>query len=62
MNDDLVSVEPGGKVALEKGSHGGRGIYWVLKNVLLGPGGAVKLEAEQTVVLVDFDVSLSFCK
>ena len=30
MNDDLVSVDPDGKVAVEKGSHGGRGIYWVL--------------------------------
>jgi 1-acyl-sn-glycerol-3-phosphate acyltransferase len=38
VSDDLVSVEPGGKVAVEKGSgHGGRGIYWVLKNLVLGP-------------------------
>ena len=37
MNDDLVSVDPGGKVAVEKGSQGGRGIYWVLKNLVLGP-------------------------
>jgi 1-acyl-sn-glycerol-3-phosphate acyltransferase len=37
MSDDLVSVDPGGKVAVEKGSHGGRGIYWVLKNLVLGP-------------------------
>ncbi len=37
MNDDVVSVGPGGKVAVEKGSQGGRGIYWVLKNLVLGP-------------------------
>ncbi len=37
MSDDLVSVSPSGKVAVEHGAHGGRGIYWVLKNVLLGP-------------------------
>ena len=40
MSDDLVSVEPGGKVSVEKGEHGtggGRGIYWLLKNLLLGP-------------------------
>ena len=37
MTDDLVSVDPSGKVAVEKGGRGGRGIYWVLKNVLLGP-------------------------
>ncbi|MET1007230.1 MAG: lysophospholipid acyltransferase family protein [Propionibacteriaceae bacterium] len=36
MTDRLVSVE-GDKVELEA-SHRGRGIYWVLKNVLLGPG------------------------
>jgi len=40
VSDDLVSVEPGGKVSVEKGDHGsggGRGIYWLLKNLLLGP-------------------------
>jgi len=37
MTDDLVSVDPSGKVEVEKGGRGGRGIYWVLKNLLLGP-------------------------
>lgn len=35
-SDDLVSVERG-TVRIE-GTQGGRGIYWMLKNVLLGPG------------------------
>ena len=35
---DLVSVSADGRVSLERGrGGGGRGIYWVLKNVLLGP-------------------------
>ncbi|GAA1852828.1 1-acyl-sn-glycerol-3-phosphate acyltransferase [Microlunatus capsulatus] len=34
---DLVSVSADGRVSLERGRGGGRGIYWVLKNVLLGP-------------------------
>ncbi len=36
MTDRLVSVDQD-HVELE-GAHGGRGIYWVLKNVVLGPG------------------------
>jgi 1-acyl-sn-glycerol-3-phosphate acyltransferase len=36
--DGLVSVSPDGRVELERGrAGGGRGIYWLLKNVLLGP-------------------------
>ncbi len=35
--DDLVSVAPDGRVSLERGRSGGRGIYWMLRNVLLGP-------------------------
>ena len=35
--EDLVSVSADGKVSVEPGRGGGRGIYWVLKNVLLGP-------------------------
>jgi 1-acyl-sn-glycerol-3-phosphate acyltransferase len=35
--DDLVAVDPDGSVRVEHGRGGGRGIYWVLKNVLLGP-------------------------
>jgi 1-acyl-sn-glycerol-3-phosphate acyltransferase len=34
---DLVSVSADGRVAVERARGGGRGIYWVLKNVLLGP-------------------------
>jgi 1-acyl-sn-glycerol-3-phosphate acyltransferase len=35
---DLVSVSADGQVSLERGRGGaGRGIYWVLKNILLGP-------------------------
>jgi 1-acyl-sn-glycerol-3-phosphate acyltransferase len=34
---DLVSVDPQGNVAIESGSGPGRAMYWVLKNVLLGP-------------------------
>ncbi|MCW2810189.1 MAG: putative acyltransferase, partial [Friedmanniella sp.] len=37
MSDELVSVDPAGKVSVESGSGGGRGIYWVLKNLVLGP-------------------------
>jgi 1-acyl-sn-glycerol-3-phosphate acyltransferase len=37
-SEGLVSVSPDGRVDLERGrSGGGRGIYWLLKNVLLGP-------------------------
>jgi 1-acyl-sn-glycerol-3-phosphate acyltransferase len=32
---DLVSVDPAGRVSVQHGT--GRGIYWVLKNVVLGP-------------------------
>jgi 1-acyl-sn-glycerol-3-phosphate acyltransferase len=34
---DLVSVEPGGKVAVEHGAGHGKGIYWLLRHVVLGP-------------------------
>ncbi len=35
---DLVSVSADGRISLERGrGGGGRGIYWVLKNILLGP-------------------------
>ena len=34
---DLVSVDPQGNVTIESGSAPGRAVYWVLKNVLLGP-------------------------
>jgi 1-acyl-sn-glycerol-3-phosphate acyltransferase len=35
---DLVSVSADGRVSLERGRAGaGRGIYWVLKNIVLGP-------------------------
>ena len=35
---DLVSVSADGRVSLERGrGGGGRGVYWLLKNVLLGP-------------------------
>ncbi|HEX5906791.1 MAG TPA: hypothetical protein VFY56_07220, partial [Propionibacteriaceae bacterium] len=37
MSDDLVSVDRHGNVTVESGSGAGRGIYWALKNVLLGP-------------------------
>ena len=34
---DLVSVDPSGKVAVEHGAGHGKGIYWVLRHVVLGP-------------------------
>ena len=34
---DVVSVDPSGKVAVEHGSGTGKGIYWVLRHVVLGP-------------------------
>ena len=34
---DLVSVDPSGKVAVEPGSGHGKGIYWLLRHVVLGP-------------------------
>jgi 1-acyl-sn-glycerol-3-phosphate acyltransferase len=34
---DLVSVDPSGKVEVEHGSGRGKGVYWVLRHVLLGP-------------------------
>ena len=37
VSDDLVSVDRHGNVTVESSSGAGRGIYWVLKNVLLGP-------------------------
>jgi 1-acyl-sn-glycerol-3-phosphate acyltransferase len=36
-SDDLVSVDPEGNVRIESGSGPGRAVYWILKNVLLGP-------------------------
>jgi 1-acyl-sn-glycerol-3-phosphate acyltransferase len=36
-SDGLVSVDRHGKVAVESGSGAGRTVYWVLRNVLLGP-------------------------
>jgi 1-acyl-sn-glycerol-3-phosphate acyltransferase len=36
-SQDLVSVDPQGNVAIESGSGPGRAVYWVLKNVFLGP-------------------------
>jgi 1-acyl-sn-glycerol-3-phosphate acyltransferase len=33
----LVSVDPSGKVAVEPGSGHGKGIYWLLRHVVLGP-------------------------
>ncbi|GAA2100851.1 lysophospholipid acyltransferase family protein [Microlunatus panaciterrae] len=40
MSEDRLVRVDGDKVELEsgQGGEGGRGIYWVLKNVLLGPG------------------------
>jgi 1-acyl-sn-glycerol-3-phosphate acyltransferase len=34
---DLVSIDPGGKVEVEHGAGRGKGIYWLLRHVLLGP-------------------------
>jgi 1-acyl-sn-glycerol-3-phosphate acyltransferase len=34
---ELVSVDPSGKVAVEHGSGTGKGIYWVLRHIVLGP-------------------------
>jgi 1-acyl-sn-glycerol-3-phosphate acyltransferase len=34
---DVVSVDPSGAVEVEHGSGQGRGIYWLLRHVLLGP-------------------------
>ena len=34
---DLISVDPGGKVAVEPGSGHGKGFYWLLRHVVLGP-------------------------
>ena len=34
---DLVSVDPSGKVDVEHGGGRGKGIYWVLRHVVLGP-------------------------
>jgi 1-acyl-sn-glycerol-3-phosphate acyltransferase len=36
-NADLVSVDPSGKVEVEHGSGRGKGVYWVLRHVVLGP-------------------------
>jgi 1-acyl-sn-glycerol-3-phosphate acyltransferase len=38
MSSRLVSVDAAAKAAADLGHGGGRGIYWVLKNVVLGPG------------------------
>jgi 1-acyl-sn-glycerol-3-phosphate acyltransferase len=37
VNPDLVSVDPRGKVEVESGTGQGRGVYWLLRHVLLGP-------------------------
>lgn len=37
MNDQVVSVGADGPGPMEKGAQSGRGIYWVLKNLMLGP-------------------------
>lgn len=37
VSADLVSVDRQGNVTIESGSGAGRAVYWVLKNVLLGP-------------------------
>jgi 1-acyl-sn-glycerol-3-phosphate acyltransferase len=37
VSHDLVTVDPHGNVSMESGSAPGRAVYWVLKNVLLGP-------------------------
>ena len=34
---ELVSVDPSGKVAVEHGSGAGKGIYWLLRHIVLGP-------------------------
>jgi 1-acyl-sn-glycerol-3-phosphate acyltransferase len=34
---DVVSVDPSGRVAVEPGSGHGKGIYWLLRHVVLGP-------------------------
>jgi 1-acyl-sn-glycerol-3-phosphate acyltransferase len=37
VSADLVSVDRDGKVTIESGSGAGRAVYWILKNVVLGP-------------------------
>jgi 1-acyl-sn-glycerol-3-phosphate acyltransferase len=37
VSADLVSVDRDGKVTVESGSGAGRAVYWILKNVVLGP-------------------------
>jgi 1-acyl-sn-glycerol-3-phosphate acyltransferase len=37
VTEHQVSVDPSGKSSVESGTDGGKGIYWVLKNVLIGP-------------------------
>jgi 1-acyl-sn-glycerol-3-phosphate acyltransferase len=37
VTDRLVSVDPADEGGADSGRAGGRGIYWVLKNVVLGP-------------------------
>ena len=34
---ELVSIDPSGKVSVEHGSGHGKGIYWLLRHVVLGP-------------------------
>ena len=37
VSADLDSVDRDGKVTIESGSGAGRAVYWILKNVVLGP-------------------------
>jgi 1-acyl-sn-glycerol-3-phosphate acyltransferase len=37
VSEHQVPGDPNGRVSVESGTDGGRSIYWVLKNVLLGP-------------------------
>jgi 1-acyl-sn-glycerol-3-phosphate acyltransferase len=36
-NAGVVSIDPSGKIAVEHGSGHGKGIYWLLRHVVLGP-------------------------
>jgi 1-acyl-sn-glycerol-3-phosphate acyltransferase len=37
VSEHQVPVDPNGRVSVESGTDGGKGIYWLLKNLLLGP-------------------------